>query len=103
MVCQKLVAPVLCLLFANLLIGESADAQAIDGETRINFANDVVPLLTRAGCNSGGCHGKQAGRKGFKLSLFGFDPVFDHQALTSESRGRRVFPAAPAQSLILLK
>ena len=69
----------------------------------VSFANDIVPMLTRAGCNSGGCHGKQAGRNGFKLSLFGFDPAFDFQALTGEARGRRVSPAAPHQSLVLLK
>ena len=67
-------------------------AQSVKRESKLNFANDIVPLLTRAGCNSGGCHGKQAGRNGFKLSLFGFDPAFDYQALTSESRGRRVLP-----------
>ncbi|QDV37499.1 DUF1549 and DUF1553 domain-containing protein [Tautonia plasticadhaerens] len=67
------------------------------------FERDVMPLLTRLGCNSGPCHGKQRGQNGFQLSLLGFDPSFDHNALTKEARGRRVFPASPDQSLTLLK
>jgi hypothetical protein len=73
-------------------------------ETRpIHFANEVVPLLTRLGCNAGGCHGKASGQNGFKLSLFGFDAPFDYTAIVKEARGRRVFPAAPDYSLLLLK
>lgn len=73
-------------------------------ETRpLNFANDIVPLLTRHGCNAGGCHGKASGQNGFKLSLFGFDPLFDHNAIVKEARGRRLFPAAPDHSLLLTK
>ena len=75
----------------------------LEENQRVSFANDVQPVLSRAGCNSGSCHGKQAGRNGFKLSLFGFDPEFDYRALISESRGRRVFPAAPNKSLLLAK
>ena len=58
---------------------------------------------SKLGCNASGCHGKAEGQNGFKLSVFGFDPAADHAALTKESRGRRVFPAAPEQSLVLLK
>ena len=72
-------------------------------ERRLNFVNDVQPVLTKGGCNSGGCHGKQGGQNGFSLSLFGFDPAFDYDALTRQGRGRRVFPLAPAESLILTK
>jgi hypothetical protein len=68
-----------------------------------NFENDIVPLLSRFGCNSSGCHGKAEGQNGFKLSVFGFDPAADYDALTKEGRGRRVFPAAPAESLLLKK
>src|SRR5215468_5945125 len=70
---------------------------------RFNFENDIESLLSRFGCNSAGCHGKSEGQNGFKLSVFGFDPAADHAALTKEARGRRVFPAAPEQSLILKK
>jgi hypothetical protein len=73
------------------------------GDRPLHFANDIVPLLTRHGCNAGGCHGKASGQNGFKLSLLGFDPAFDHNAIVKEARGRRVFPAAPNRSLLLLK
>ncbi|HJT79183.1 MAG TPA: DUF1549 domain-containing protein, partial [Gemmataceae bacterium] len=68
-----------------------------------NFENDVIPLLSKFGCNSSGCHGKAEGQNGFKLSVFGFDPAADYAALTKEARGRRVFPAAPEHSLLLCK
>ena len=61
------------------------------------FERDVEPILTRAGCNAGACHGKARGQNGFQLSLLGFDPDFDYHAITHEARGRRVFPAAPEQ------
>jgi hypothetical protein len=70
---------------------------------RFNFENDVVPLFGRFGCNSSGCHGKAEGQNGFKLSVFGFDPSADYAALVKEGRGRRVFPAAPDASLLLMK
>jgi hypothetical protein len=70
---------------------------------RVDFHTEVVPLLSRLGCNAGGCHGKASGQNGFRLSLFGFDARFDYDALTREARGRRVFPAAPERSLVLLK
>jgi hypothetical protein len=74
-----------------------------DENRPLNFANEIVPLLTRHGCNAGGCHGKASGQNGFKLSLFGFDPAFDYDAIVKEARGRRVFAAAPGQSLLLTK
>jgi hypothetical protein len=69
----------------------------------VDFSTDIVPLLNRYGCNSGGCHGKASGQNGFKLSLFGFDQAFDYDALVKQARGRRVFPAAPDHSLLLRK
>ena len=69
----------------------------------VHFANDVEPILSRYGCNAGGCHGKASGQNGFRLSLFGFDARFDYDAIVHEARGRRVFPAAPERSLILRK
>jgi hypothetical protein len=81
-------------------------AVTVEGTTvprRFSFKTDVLPVLSRFGCNSSGCHGKAEGQNGFKLSVFGFDPAADYTALTTESRGRRVFPAAPDQSLLLRK
>jgi hypothetical protein len=72
-------------------------------ERPLNFANDIVPIFTKAGCNAGGCHGKAGGQNGFKLSLLGFEPAEDYEHIVREARGRRVFPAAPEQSLLLSK
>lgn len=69
----------------------------------VDFRTEVVPLLSRLGCNAGGCHGKASGQNGFRLSLFGFDADHDHAAITREARGRRVFPASPDESLFLTK
>ena len=72
-------------------------------EPDVSFVTDVVPIFTKLGCNSGGCHGKATGQNGFKLSLLGFEPEFDYQALMHEARGRRLCLSAPAQSLLLRK
>jgi len=69
----------------------------------ISFELDIQPILAATGCNTGPCHGKQRGQNGFQLSLLGFDSDFDHDAIVREGRGRRIFPAAPDQSLLLLK
>lgn len=69
----------------------------------IAFEQEIIPILTKAGCNSGGCHGKAEGQNGFKLSVFGSDPAADHAALVSEARGRRIFLSDPVQSLLLRK
>lgn len=69
----------------------------------VDFARDVNPILTRLGCNSGGCHGRASGQNGFKLSVFGFDNAFDYEAIVHQARGRRVNTASAADSLILTK
>jgi len=69
----------------------------------VHFENDVLPILSRFGCNSSGCHGKAEGQNGFKLSIFGFDPGADLAALTQEGRGRRINRTVPGDSLLLLK
>jgi hypothetical protein len=69
----------------------------------LNFANQVVPIFTKLGCNAGGCHGKASGQNGFRLSLLGFEPALDYETLVKEGRGRRLFPAAPDASLLLVK
>lgn len=74
-----------------------------DDDRPIDFATEIVPLLGRYGCNAGGCHGKASGQNGFQLSLFGFDPAYDFDAIVNQARGRRVFPSAPERSLVLLK
>lgn len=69
----------------------------------INFRNQVVPVFTKLGCNGGGCHGKSGGQNGFRLSLLGFYPEDDYEFLRKESRGRRIFPGVPSESLLLKK
>ena len=69
----------------------------------VSFRNDVMAVISKAGCNAGTCHGNANGKAGFKLSLRGEDPGFDHQALTRDIFSRRTNPLDPDQSLILLK
>ncbi|MFM8273278.1 MAG: DUF1549 domain-containing protein [Gemmata sp.] len=79
-----------------VVVGSAADEP-------VSFAREVEPVLTKAGCNGGGCHGAQHGRGGFKLSLFGFDPAFDHLQIVQSNEGRRVVPSNPEQSILLAK
>jgi len=69
----------------------------------LHFANQIVPIFTKNGCNGGGCHGKAAGQNGFRLSLLGFEPEEDYEHLVREARGRRLFPADPPRSLLVTK
>ncbi len=69
----------------------------------IHFANQIVPIFTKNGCNGGGCHGKAAGQNGFRLSLLGFEPDEDYEHLVREAHGRRLFPADPPRSLLITK
>jgi hypothetical protein len=82
-----------------------ATVRAIAGDRLlpVTFEKDIEPILARAGCNAGACHGKARGQNGFQLSLLGFNPDFDFAAITQEARGRRIFPGAPEQSLLLRK
>src|SRR5262245_47218123 len=85
-----------------VLAGTSSPASAADRP--ISFANDVVPVLTRAGCNAGVCHAKAGGgQNGFQLSLLGFEPAEDFEHIVLEGRGRRLLFGNPDQSLLLLK
>lgn len=70
----------------------------------VSFVNDVVPVLTKASCNTGGCHAKAGGgQNGFQLSLLGFEVGEDYEAIVREGRGRRLFPPMPEESLLLRK
>ena len=68
-----------------------------------SFRQEVEPALTRLGCNQGGCHGKLAGQNGFKLSLRGYAPELDYSWIAQDVSGRRINPAAPAESLLISK
>ncbi len=69
----------------------------------VSFNLDVIPILSKAGCNGGGCHGALAGKGGFRLSLFGYDPPSDYLTITRDARGRRIDLAEPGASLLLTK
>src|SRR5438874_8853792 len=69
----------------------------------VSFRNDVMAVLSKAGCNAGTCHGNKNGKGGFKLSLRGQDPDIDYLTLTRDSLARRINPIEPEDSLILLK
>ncbi len=73
------------------------------GSSDVDFSKDVRPLLSKAGCAAGACHAAQFGQGGFKLSVFGFDPDADYEAITRSSRGRRIDLARPEASLLLKK
>lgn len=70
---------------------------------QLSYTRDILPILTKAGCNLGSCHAKSSGQAGFRLSIFAFDPKGDYAEVVSDARGRRVFPALPEDSLILQK
>jgi len=93
------------LLGAILALAGLAPATSRAASERpVSFTNDVIPVLTKAGCNVGVCHAKAGnGQNGFQLSLLGFEPGEDYEHLTRESRGRRLSLGAPEQSLLLLK
>jgi hypothetical protein len=74
-----------------------------DGASTWSFRNDVLPVMTKMGCNSGPCHGAAAGKNGFKLTLRGYDPEADYYTLTHQALARRTETMEPAKSLILLK
>ncbi len=82
----------------------SASGFGVDAEQPLSFVKDVAPILTKATCNSASCHAKAGvGQRGFRLSVLGFETEEDYEHIVKEGRGRRVFPAAPEQSLLLLK
>ncbi|MHB1556177.1 MAG: DUF1549 domain-containing protein [Isosphaeraceae bacterium] len=92
-------------LILGLLGGMTAMAGVVEaGERRApTFERDIEPVLTRAGCNAGACHGKAGGRSGFALSLLGFNPAGDFVAIARDAGGRRVSRIQPAESLLLAK
>jgi WD40 repeat protein/mono/diheme cytochrome c family protein len=70
---------------------------------KVDYIRDVMPVMSKLGCNAGTCHGSKDGKNGFKLSLRGYDPIYDTRALTDELASRRVNIASPENSLMILK
>jgi hypothetical protein len=87
------------------LLLAAASAVVVSGQTgdKVTFLRDVAPILNKVGCTSGTCHGAAKGKNGFKLSLRGYDPEFDYQALLYDLSGRRFNRSDPGRSLMLAK
>ena len=98
--CRVIRVPAMLLL---ITLFSTMEAPAADSHRPPSFRTDIAPLLSKAGCNMGACHGNLNGKGGFKLSLRGEDPSFDYQTLTHDQSGRRVSRLAPRTSLIVLK
>src|SRR5438270_5278836 len=93
----------LVLLLLTPALCAAADISSEKDPPPPSFRNQVIPILTKIGCNSGACHGALAGKGGLKLSLRGYAPTTDHFVLTRQALGRRVDTVEPAHSLVLLK
>src|SRR5258708_7713594 len=100
---QTLTGLALALTFLMPATGLASEVKDLPPAPGLSFRNYVIPILTRAGCNSGACHGALAGKGGLKLSLRGYDPDTDHFVLTRQALGRRIDRQHPERSLMLLK
>ena len=89
--------------YGDKVVKVPVTTESCDVNLPINFANQIVPIFTKLGCNSGGCHGKAGGQNGFKLSLLGFEPEVDYQT-PGQGRPRPApVPRRSRHSLLLLK
>src|SRR3984885_10568618 len=90
-------------MLLKLVLAASLAAVPLAAEEHVTFLRDVAPILNKVGCTSGPCHGAAKGKNGFKLSLRGYDPEFDYQALLYDLSGRRFNRSDPGRSLMLAK
>ncbi len=94
---------VLTLRLAGKIARVPVTVLGLNTPVHVDFTHDVAPVLSRLGCNAGTCHGSAQGKNGFKLSLRGYDPIFDVRALTDDQAARHVNVASPEHSMMLLK
>ena len=85
------------------VLGVPVVAEEITTDKPVSYVHDVMPVISRLGCNQGTCHGSKDGKEGFKLSLRGYDPIYDVRAWTDDLKARRINLASPDNSLMLLK
>ncbi len=85
------------------VLGIPVVAESTTPDKPVSYVHDVMPVISRLGCNQGTCHGSKDGKEGFKLSLRGYDPVYDVRAWTDDLKARRINLASPDNSLMLLK
>jgi hypothetical protein len=97
----------ICIAMATSAHADVNELAAINAAmlTRVpaHFTRDVLPLLTKVGCNQGACHGQQGGKGGFKLSLRAWDALYDHEQITKDASGKRIAGTAPTETLLLKK
>jgi WD40 repeat protein len=93
----------LVLRLAGQAVEVPVTVLGVNSAPKVDFVHDIAPVLSRLGCNAGTCHGSAQGKNGFKLSLRGYDPLFDVRALTDDHAARRVNVASPDDSVMLLK
>ena len=89
--------------YAGIKVTVPVTVERAGEDPPVSFKLDVMPVMMKAGCNTGSCHGAARGKDGFRLSLFGFDPNGDYHRLTREISGRRINLAQPESSLLLEK
>ena len=82
---------------------QNSDKKSTESSHKIDFINDLIPMITKLGCNAGKCHGSAIGRGGFKLSLYGGSPKTDYDEIVRRHGGRRINLADPESSLIFMK
>jgi hypothetical protein len=99
----SVIHPLAGRLWGPALIASVLVATAAPERETGSFRTDILPILTKAGCNAGACHGAATGQGGFKLSLLGYDPEEDYERITRELGGRRIDLNSPADSLFLRK
>jgi hypothetical protein len=87
----------------NCVVRVPVEVRKAKAPREVSFRNEIMPILTKLGCNQGACHGSQHGKGGLKLSLLGFEPQSDYTSIVKSAEQRRVTPFAPDESLILLK
>jgi len=87
----------------GLTTSATIDVKEVANQPPISFTNDVMPVFSKAGCNTGSCHGAARGKDGFRLSIFGYDPQGDYFRITREIGVRRINLALPDQSLLVQK
>lgn len=92
------------MMFRKVLLLCCLAVSASPAAEPLSFVRDVQPILTKAGCNAGACHAKAVtGQRGFRLSVLGFETEEDYEAIVKQGKGRRVFPPAPEESLLITK
>ncbi|MEZ6052982.1 MAG: DUF1549 domain-containing protein [Planctomycetaceae bacterium] len=93
----------LVVTMGDQVIGVPVTVEGANADEPVSYVQDVMPVVSKLGCNQGTCHGSKDGKEGFKLSLRGYDPIFDVRAWTDDLKSRRVNLASPDDSLMLLK